>query len=159
MSSAEIFLPDETATRALGVVLGALVRTGDIVCLSGPLGAGKTTLARGLIARATGAEDVPSPTYPLVEIYPAAGFDLWHFDLYRIARATDAYELGLEEAFAQGAALIEWPERIAALIPDEALVLRFAAEGAGRRVIIDADDSWRRRLAEAGIGPGIMKDA
>lgn len=145
------FLRDDAATRALGAALGATVRRGDIVCLSGPLGAGKTTLARGVIGRLTGAEDAPSPTFPLVETYRAATFDLWHFDLYRLETASDVYELGIEDAFASGACLIEWPERIADLIPDDALLIRLDLDGGGRKAIIDASPEWCGRLAAAGI--------
>lgn len=144
-------LPDDPATRALGAAVGAILRRGDIVCLSGPLGAGKTTLARGAIESLTGARDAPSPTFPLVETYAAPHFDLWHFDLYRLENPADAYELGIEEAFVSGASLVEWPERIASLVPDDALVIRLSLEGAGRRAVFDADANWRRRLAAAGI--------
>lgn len=145
------FLADDDATRALGAAVGALLRKGDIVGLSGPLGAGKTTLARGAIARLTGARDAPSPTFPLVEVYDAPSFALWHFDLYRLNSPQDAYELGIEDAFATGACLIEWPERIEALFPDEALVIRLALDGAGRCAQFDAPPLWRARLLAAGI--------
>lgn len=144
-------LPDDQATRALGAAVGALLRRGDIVCLSGPLGAGKTTLARGAIARLTGVGDAPSPTFPLVETYAAPGFDLWHFDLYRLERPSDAYELGIEEAFASGTSLVEWPERVASLIPEDALIIRLSLDGGGRRAVFDAGPNWRRRLSFAGI--------
>lgn len=144
-------LRDGTATKALGSALGAILGPGDIVCLSGPLGAGKTTLARGAIERLTGVTEAPSPTFSLVTTYPAQGFDLWHFDLYRIDQAGEAYELGIEDAFVSGACLIEWPERIATLIPSQALLIRLSLDGGHRCAAFDASPDWRCRLAEAGI--------
>ncbi|MBB5517493.1 tRNA (adenosine(37)-N6)-threonylcarbamoyltransferase complex ATPase subunit type 1 TsaE [Amphiplicatus metriothermophilus] len=151
-----LFLPHEAATAALGARLAPLARAGDAIGLSGPLGAGKTTLARGLIGALTGARETPSPTFALVEPYevrPGApdGFTLWHFDLYRLEKAEDVWELGWEEALETGAALIEWPERVAALLPARALVLRLEPEGAGRRVRFAGGGDWPDRLARAGV--------
>lgn len=151
MSTCDVFLADDDATRRLGSALGAILEPGDVLCLSGPLGAGKTTLARGAIERLTGIIDAPSPTFPLVETYAATGFELWHFDLYRLVRPSDAFELGIEDAFAAGASIIEWPERIAGLIPDEALIVRLSLDAAGRRATFEAEAPWRSRLAAAGI--------
>lgn len=152
MTDIALTLADEAATAALGGALAPLLRPGDVVALSGPLGAGKTTLARGLIAALTGARETPSPTFALALTYEAPGFSLWHFDLYRLERAEDAYELGLEEAFASGASLIEWPERIAALLPADALMIRLDAAGPGRRARLRGGEGWRTRLAAAGVG-------
>lgn len=153
MTDVSLTLPDEAATAALGGALAPLLRPGDVVALSGPLGAGKTTLARGLIAALCGAREAPSPTFALALAYDAPGFALWHFDLYRLERAEDAYELGLEEAFASGASLIEWPERIAALLPPDALLIRLDAEGDGRRARLRGGGEWPARLARAKPGP------
>ncbi|MBY0421410.1 MAG: tRNA (adenosine(37)-N6)-threonylcarbamoyltransferase complex ATPase subunit type 1 TsaE [Parvularculaceae bacterium] len=147
----DIVLADEEETRALGARLASLLRRGDVVALSGPLGAGKTTLARGLIAAAAGEDDAPSPTFPLVLVYDADGLALWHFDLYRLERAEDAYELGVESAFLDGASLVEWPEKLGPLLPKAALTIRLEPVGAARRVVFEGDAAWIRRLAEAGI--------
>src|SRR5689334_12245837 len=94
-------LPDAAATEAFGARLAASLRVGDVVCLSGDLGAGKTTLARGAITAWTGVnEDAPSPTYTLVQTYDGPRGALWHVDLYRLNRPEEAWELGLEDAFA-----------------------------------------------------------
>jgi tRNA threonylcarbamoyladenosine biosynthesis protein TsaE len=144
-------LSDEAATLDLGARLGSVLAAGDVVCLSGPLGAGKTTFARGAIAALTGAKEAPSPTFALVETYEGAGIALWHFDLYRLERAEDVWELGLEEALAGGASLIEWPERIVGHLPETALSARFEHAGSSRRVIISAGENWMRRLRRIGL--------
>ena len=96
----ELFLPDEAATQALGAAVARALRPGEAVLLSGPLGAGKSSLARALIRTLTKAdEEVPSPTYTLVQSYDGAEFPIAHFDLYRLASADEAYEIGLDEAF------------------------------------------------------------
>ena len=141
-----IDLPNEAATAALGRTLGAALRAGDVVGLVGPLGAGKSALARAAIAALTGEADAPSPTFGLAIRYEAAPAAVWHFDLYRLARPGDVYELGIEEAFDGGISIIEWPERIAALLPDESLIVRLDHAGCGRRAIIDAPDAWGPRL-------------
>ncbi len=147
----EILLADEAATTALGARLAATVSAGDVIGLSGPLGAGKTTLARGLIAKLTGAREAPSPTFALVETYETPALSLWHFDLYRLEKPEEAWELGLEEAFGSGAALIEWPERIAALLPEDMLLIRLDPCEGGRRARLRCGDGWRARLAAVSL--------
>lgn len=121
---------------------------GDVVCLSGGLGAGKTTLARGAISAWTGVnEDAPSPTYTLVQTYEGPRGELWHVDLYRLQRPDDAWELGLEDAFASAACLIEWPERLEGQLPRDRLDIKLAPQGEGRRASLTAHGAWRERLA------------
>ena len=153
---ATLFLPDEAATRALGERLGRALRAGDVVALSGPLGAGKTTLARAAIGALTGRSEAPSPTFGLVETYEAPGFTLWHFDLYRLETAEEVWELGFEEALDGGALLIEWPERIAALLPAGALLIRLTSETDGRRALVRGGEEWSARMPRlyaSGRGP------
>jgi tRNA threonylcarbamoyladenosine biosynthesis protein TsaE len=112
-----ILLPDEAATERLGRALGARLRAGDVVALSGTLGAGKTTLARGVL-RGLGFEgEVASPTFPIVQTYDTVP-PLWHVDLYRIEQDDELEELGLGEARLDAAMLIEWPERLPRLWGD-----------------------------------------
>lgn len=144
-------LADEAATRALGAALAPVLRQGDVLRLEGDLGAGKSTLARALITALTGIEGAPSPTFTLVETYDGPDFPLWHFDLYRLEAPEDVWELGLEEALSGAAALIEWPERIDGLLPPGALTVRLQADGVGRRVDFEGDESWKARLEAAGI--------
>jgi len=146
-------LADEAATESLGRRLADVARPGDVIALAGPLGAGKTTLARAFIRRFTGAaEEVPSPTFTLVQTYVAPRGTVWHFDLFRLARPEDALELDLDDAFAEGVALIEWPERLGALLPAQRLDLRIevAADGDARRAEL-AGAAWSERLAALGL--------
>src|SRR5581483_4508689 len=121
-------LASEAETAALAARLAPLARAGDVIALAGELGTGKTSFARAFIRALRGAdEEVPSPTFTLVEVYEDAGGrrpPIWHFDLYRLKRPEEAYELGLEAALAGGIALIEWPERLGPLLPRERLLIR-----------------------------------
>jgi len=125
--TATLKTPDQTATlaRRLGIVLAR----GDTILLSGDVGAGKTHFARALIQSLLAMpEDVPSPTFTLVQVYDAAsGAEIWHADLYRLSDPSETEELGLTEAMEQAICLIEWPDRLAALRPQDALDITLAA--------------------------------
>ncbi len=151
MKILDMNLADEAATRALGAVFARVLEPGDVIRLEGDLGAGKSTLARGLLAAFAGVEEAPSPTFTLVETYEGPDFSLWHFDLYRLERPEEIWELGLEDALDGGVALIEWPERAGNLLPAQALTLRLEIAGAGRRATVEGGGNWRARLAAAGI--------
>jgi tRNA threonylcarbamoyladenosine biosynthesis protein TsaE len=103
-------LEDEAATARVGAQLAHLARPGDVITLSGPLGVGKTALARGLIAALGHAGEVPSPSFAIVQPYEELEPRVWHVDLYRIERASEIAELGLDSA-ADAVLLVEWPER------------------------------------------------
>jgi tRNA threonylcarbamoyladenosine biosynthesis protein TsaE len=120
-------LRDPDATARLGALIAHELRLGEAVCLYGPLGAGKSTLARALIRALTRPdEDVPSPTFTLVQVYDGPEFPIAHFDLYRLTSAAEAYEIGLEEALETGAAVIEWPERLEGDLPPARLDVELA---------------------------------
>ena len=145
MSPDERLLSTPQASEALGAAVGRAMRPGDAVCLWGPLGAGKTTLARGLIRQLAGDQDIPSPTFTLVQTYEGAHFSIAHFDLYRIERPQELEELGLDDALDQGAVVIEWPERLGARLPADRLDIRLAVEGEGRSVRLEPHGRWHGR--------------
>jgi tRNA threonylcarbamoyladenosine biosynthesis protein TsaE len=151
-----MILEDEAATARLGATIAARLQAGDTVCLSGPLGAGKSTLARALIrALTTADEEVPSPTFTLVQFYEGLRLKIAHFDLYRLSNPDEAYEIGLDEALDEGAAVIEWPERLQGRLPASRLDVEIALigdleEGAGRRVRLTPHGAWEGRMK--GIG-------
>ena len=135
-------LPDEAATERLGSALAGRLRARDVVALEGGLGAGKTTLARAILRAAAGdaALVVPSPTFTLVEIYDTPKGVFWHFDLYRLEEAQQVFELGWEEARADGIVLVEWPERLGTLLPEKRLTVTLAIEDEGRRATLQGED-------------------
>jgi tRNA threonylcarbamoyladenosine biosynthesis protein TsaE len=142
-------LPDEAATAAFAARISALAAPGDIIALKGDLGAGKTTFARGFIRARGGTEEVPSPTFTLVQIYELGSAAVWHFDLYRLKSPEEAWELGIEDAFAEGVSLIEWPERLGPVLPRRRLEIEFlfGERPEERRAVLDAGDGWQERLA------------
>jgi tRNA threonylcarbamoyladenosine biosynthesis protein TsaE len=137
-------LGDAAATETLGRALARKLRVGDVVALSGALGTGKTSLARGVLRGLGFAGEVASPTFPIVQLYETDP-PVWHVDLYRIGDAAELEELGLDEARAEGAMLIEWPERLPRLWPD-ALRLTLARDaGGGRALTADVPPAWGGR--------------
>lgn len=148
--SLERHLPDEAATTQLGEDLAMAVRPGDVFLLDGDLGAGKSTLARGLIRAlaADPAHEVPSPTFTLVQSYdtPVA---VHHFDLYRLSSPEELEELGFDEAVSSGVALVEWAERATDAMPTTSLRIAFQHEGDGRRITITGDGPAFDRVARS----------
>lgn len=141
-------LTDPGATERLAARIAACLRVGDVIALSGDLGSGKTVFARALIRALCGDEEVPSPTFTLVQIYAAPAFEIWHFDLYRLERPDDAFELGLEDALADGVTLIEWPERLGHRLPMHRLEIHLAY-GTGeteRTAVLAGTGDWPDRL-------------
>jgi tRNA threonylcarbamoyladenosine biosynthesis protein TsaE len=134
-----INLPDENATLALGAALAPCAGAGLTVWLEGDLGAGKTTLARGLLRALGDNGPVKSPTYALVEIHVISGLDLYHFDFYRLNQPEEYLDAGLDEYFAsKGICLVEWPERAAPYLPAPDLRIRLDIVGAGRCAFLAA---------------------
>jgi tRNA threonylcarbamoyladenosine biosynthesis protein TsaE len=179
-ASVGIPLPDEAATLALARSLTGLLQAGDVVFLIGDLGAGKTTFARGLInalppvgdtgadgagsggvgsGGGAGDEEVPSPTFTLVQIYERRPAPVWHVDLYRLERPEEVEELGLEEAAREAITLIEWPERLGRRIPADRLEvqLSYGEDADARSVVLVGYGSWRKRLSA--IGSAARPDA
>ncbi|MFT3996815.1 MAG: tRNA (adenosine(37)-N6)-threonylcarbamoyltransferase complex ATPase subunit type 1 TsaE [Asticcacaulis sp.] len=143
--SDDCFLKDEAETAAYGVWLAAQLGPGEVVYLLGDLGAGKSTLARGLIrALTTPEEDVPSPTFTIVQTYEGRDFDIAHFDLYRLTDPDEIHEIGLFEMADSHLCLIEWPQRLEGLRRghpafDAPWIVTLRPDGEGRRVTLSRD--------------------
>lgn len=157
MSEKTIHLDSIEATTALGAVLAGLAVPGDVILLTGGLGAGKTTLARAFVGDIAGVEEVPSPTYTLVQAYVSrAGFDVLHADLYRVEDPSELIELGLEDAAANGVVIIEWPDRLDDALSENRLEITLDFDGVAgqehRRIArLAAHGSWGERLARISV--------
>ena len=142
-----IALNTETDTAKLARRMANILVPGDTLLLSGEIGAGKSAFARALIrARLGRMEDVPSPTFTLVQTYEDPDGDIWHCDLYRLTHPDEVFELGLDEAFSTAICLIEWPDRLGADMPDSALQMTFAAGDTAHSLEITAPPAWENRL-------------
>jgi tRNA threonylcarbamoyladenosine biosynthesis protein TsaE len=143
--SATIELPNEAATGMLAAAIAGLAKPGDVIALLGDLGVGKTSFARAFIHASGVAEEVPSPTFTLVQTYPAQAALIWHFDLYRLRSPEEAWELGIEDAFGDGISLIEWPDRLGPLLPERRLEIAFAFGNRpeARRAAVTGNAAWR----------------
>ena len=141
-----MILPDPAATEAAGAALAALLRAGDIVTLEGALGAGKTTLVRGLLAALGHDGEVPSPTFAIVQPYDDLPLPLWHADLYRLKDPSELDELGLDTVLDDGALVVEWPDRAGpgAFASALALSLEEQPDGA-RRLTARVPAAWEGR--------------
>jgi tRNA threonylcarbamoyladenosine biosynthesis protein TsaE len=137
-------LKDESATEDLGARIARFLAPGDVIALSGELGAGKTVLARAIL-RARGVEGhIPSPTFTLVQAYDTPDLTILHCDLYRVESERELLELGMEETLDNGAALIEWPERgLPSRLAQDALAITLDVEGEGVRTArISGPERW-----------------
>ena len=122
-----ILLKDEAATAAFAQSIAAISDVGDVILLVGDIGAGKSFFSRQFILSVLPfPEDVPSPTFTLVQTYNARNFEIWHCDLYRLNDLNDAIELGLDDAFEAAVCLIEWPDRLGSEAPKSAVTLSFS---------------------------------
>lgn len=145
----DIDLPSEAVTVTLGSALAKLLRSGDALLLSGDLGAGKSTLARALVRALTRPdEDVPSPTFTLVQTYNGPDFPIFHFDLYRLNGPEEVNELGFDEALDEGAVVVEWPQRLGARLPPDRLDIELRRAGDGRQARLVPHGSFRGRVLE-----------
>jgi tRNA threonylcarbamoyl adenosine modification protein YjeE len=141
----EFPLPDLDATTRLGAGIAAGLKPGDAVALWGDLGSGKTTLARAILRAMGVTEDVPSPTFTLVQSYDTRP-PVAHYDLYRLKNSREIAELGFEDALAEGAALVEWPERAPEYLPPDALHVRLGLLDGVRNARITGPARWEGLL-------------
>jgi len=144
-----IIFTSEAEMSAFAERIAPLLRIGDCLLLSGSVGAGKSAFARALIrARLKSPdEDVPSPTFTLVQVYSAEDGDIWHSDLYRLSHVDEVLELGLEGAFDTSINLIEWPDRLGNLTPDKSLFLEFAGGEQQHSITLSSNETcWNSRL-------------
>lgn len=131
--ASSVDLKTEEDTHRLAARFADVLEKGDTILLSGDLGAGKSSFARGFIWHRFGSEiEVPSPTFTIVQTYEHQDADIWHCDLYRISSPDEVIELGLDEAIDEEICLIEWPDRLGELVPKSAIKIEFSPSGAGR---------------------------
>lgn len=161
VTSEPIHLPDPDATARLAAALARVAVPGDTLLLEGDLGSGKTHFARAFIhARLADAgmppEDVPSPTYTLVQTYDAGPVEIWHSDLYRLTGIDEVIELGLDDAFDTAIVLVEWPDRLGSLTPGSAVTLRLSPTADDGRIahVMAQDRKWSVAVAKAQINHG-----
>jgi tRNA threonylcarbamoyladenosine biosynthesis protein TsaE len=140
-----MILADEEATMLLGRKIASNLRAGDVITLAGPLGAGKTALARGILGALGHEGEVPSPSFAIVQPYEDVDPPVWHVDLYRVDDASELDELGLDAA-GEGVLLVEWPDRAGEDAWPQALglTLHIAEQGA-RRLTAQVPPSWQTR--------------
>jgi tRNA threonylcarbamoyl adenosine modification protein YjeE len=141
----EFPLPDLEATARLGAGIAGGLAPGDAVALWGDLGAGKTTLARAILRALGVTEDVPSPTFTLVQNYPTLP-RIAHYDLYRLKNAREMQELGFDDALLEGAVLVEWPERAPEALPPEALHVRLSVKDGARTARLTGPARWEKMI-------------
>lgn len=143
-----MILADERETDELGARIAEALRPGDVVTLSGPLGVGKTALARGILAALGHQGDVPSPSFAIVQPYEELDPAVWHVDLFRIEDAGELDELGLDSA-ADGVLIVEWPEKAGSRVWPQALGLTLDFdEGGARRLTAKVPPSWQSRWSQ-----------
>lgn len=141
-------LPDLDATARLGHGIAQGLGAGDAVALWGDLGAGKTTLARAILRELGVIEDVPSPTFTIVQSYETTRLPVSHFDLYRVKQPREMQELGFDDALDQGAVLVEWPERAPEVLPPDALHVRLGIQDGVRAAKLTGPARWESFLAD-----------
>lgn len=151
---AQLDLETEDETTALGACIAPLLDAGDTILLVGDIGAGKSTLARAIVQTRLSAlgrqEDVPSPTFTLVQVYDLDTTELWHCDLYRLSDPQEVDALGLTDAFDTAICLVEWPDRLGDAFPEGALILSLARSVTGEGRVFSAFENghaWRNRLS------------
>ncbi len=140
-----MMLADEAETSALAAALALVLRPGDVIALSGPLGSGKTTLARALLHALGEPGEVPSPSFAIVQPYDDLVPPVWHADLYRLEHPSELTELGLDEILGDGALIVEWPERAPGVWPEALILSLEPLDGTARRLTATVPPPWEGR--------------
>lgn len=136
-----IFLSNsEDETIAIAEKFADITKQGDVWALNGTLGAGKSVFARAFIQKLTDAEEVPSPTFTLLQTYGTPEFDIYHYDLYRLEKSSEIFELGVEEAFYSGVSLVEWPERMEGFAPRNMWNVSIEVTNTVRKIVVSVTD-------------------
>lgn len=139
-----IFISEnESQTSQIAAELSEITRAGDVWALHGTLGMGKSVFARAFIKNLTSADEVPSPTFTLVQAYSATDFEIYHYDLYRLEKPEDIFELGVEETFYEGVCLIEWPEKMGSLAPRNMWNVLIEQDEKGRKITVTTEDEHK----------------
>lgn len=154
-------LVDEAASLAFSEDLAVILVKGDCLLLSGDLGVGKTTIARGIIRSVLGdlEAEVPSPTFSLVNAYEEGRAAIYHFDLYRLSSVEELEETGFDDALVDGITLIEWPDRANGFLPDDAVLLELTEDGTGRRAVMTANQGFLNRSRRTTLIRKLLDDA
>lgn len=151
-ASRTVRIDGEEEMRVLAVRLAQILKTGDVIALDAPMGAGKTVFARALVnALAPSEEEVPSPTFTLVQVYDRQHPAIWHFDLYRLEKQQEVLELGWEDARRMAVAVVEWPDRLGSLLPKDRLDITIGFTGDSdtvREVTFTPRGKWVGRQKE-----------
>lgn len=142
----EFILPTKKDTISLSQRIAHIAKKGDVFALHGTLGMGKSVFARAFVQELCGVQDVPSPTFTLLQTYEAEDFDIYHFDLYRLKDPDEVFELGIEDAIYNGISLIEWPEKMGGYLPKDVFKVNIVPYSNGRKIIIQtlSDDKFFR---------------
>lgn len=148
MVNKEFIADSEKKTDFLAEQFAAIAKKGDVFALFGTLGAGKSVFSRAFIKKLTMVEDVPSPTFTLVQSYPFQDMEIYHFDLYRLKSPQEIFELGFEEAVYQGICLIEWPERAGNFLPKDIFRIDISVQGNQRIFNISVNSAEKAKRLE-----------
>lgn len=139
----EYICPNIEDTEKLAQKFANQAKQGDVFALFGTLGMGKSVFARAFIKSLTATEEVPSPTFTLLQTYDAKDFEIYHYDLYRLKSAEEIFELNMEEAMACGVCLIEWPEKMGGYLPRKCIKINITPCGNGRKITVESKDEQR----------------
>lgn len=156
--SKTVTVSDQNGTEALAAKLAAVARAGDVILMHGTLGMGKSAFCRAFIRAIANnpREEVPSPTFTLVQIYELDPLPVWHFDLYRLSDPEEVHELDIEDAFADAVSLIEWPDRLEYLTPDNRLDIHIepGSNADARAFLLEPQgDDWTARINGLDVMP------